>query len=182
MKKILFLGFLILGLISACDKTDDENINSIVELPKGPQDTVTSLMLTFEDVLDSSAKIVNYFDEDGLGPIKPRIGRITLNANREYLLTLRIEDGTGVPVVLNNKIKTNGKDFKICLSNPLGLIVEPKDSDGTFPIGLENGFKTSSQLGSDVLTLSIKYQKGVKTGSCEPGIVYFNTAFPITIE
>ncbi|MDP2175185.1 MAG: hypothetical protein Q8K70_04670 [Bacteroidota bacterium] len=183
MKKgFIYLSLIVLLVFNACKKEGSNNDNNVVSLPSGPQDTITSFMITFFNTLDSSNSVAEYADEDGPGPKSPTFGGFSLEKNTPYEVSFRIEDGTGVPIVLNNKIRTNGKDYKICINNPLGITVVPTDSDGSLPIGLIQNITTSSTTGDATMTFTIKYQKGVKNGQCEPGVVYFSCTLPFSVK
>ena len=188
MQKSNLLFALILGLsitFIACSKEDkDSNTNTNVTLPAGVQDTVTSFMVFFTNTTDSSAEVASYDDPDGPGPKQPNVGGVTLNKNTTYKVTFFIEDATNPSKIayLHTKIKNNAKDYKICTSNPLGINITAKDSDGTFPIGLINDLVTSSTLGSDNMNFTVKYQKSVKNGQCAPGVVYYSCNIPISVQ
>lgn len=187
MQKSILLSALLLGLsisFIACSKEDDNNSNTVVSLPAGVQDTVTSFMVFFTNNIDSSVEVASYDDPDGPGPKSPNIGGVTLNKNANYKVTFFIEDATNASQIsyLHTKIKNNGKDFKICASNPLGMTLTAKDSDGTFPIGLVNDLTTGSTLGNDNINFTVKYQKSVKNGQCSPGIVYFSCNIPVGVQ
>jgi len=187
MQKTNLLFALILGLsitFIACSKEDKSNTDTTVTLPAGVQDTVTSFMVFFTNTIDSSAEVASYDDPDGPGPKSPNIGGVTLNKNASYKITFFIEDATNPSKItyLDTKIKNNGKEYKICTSNPLGINVTAKDSDGTFPIGLVNDLLTSSTIGSDNMNFTVKYQKSVKNGQCSPGVVYFSCNIPISVQ
>ena len=187
MRKLsLLLSIFVFSLliISSCSKDDNNQpTSSNVNLPAGPQDTVTSFMVTFFNTSDSTNEIASYDDPDGPGPLKGNVGGVMLKKNSNYLVSLRIEDATGGSVVyLHNKIKTNGKDYKVCIGNQLGISSNPIDSDGSFPIGLESTLSTSSTTGYSNLTFTIKYQKGVKNGDCSPGATYYTCGIPVMIN
>lgn len=182
MKKLrsaLFISStLILGLVS-CSKKDSGELTG---LPPGPQDTVTNFSAYFYNIVDSTTEVASWDDPDGSGPAEPSIGGIALQKNSNYIITFRIEDATSnTSIMLDKKIKTNGRDFKICVSNPLGSTIHATDSDGSYPIGLEDAMTTSNNTGNDKITFTIKYQKGVKNGQCEPGVIYYNCSVPVTI-
>jgi len=184
MKKIS-LAFVLTTAIAACFvscKKEDQT-NQALSLPAGPQDTVTSFMVNFFNTNDSTTEVGAYDDPDGPGPLEASIGGVSLKPNSKYLITFLIEDATNPAsnVYLHNKIKNNGKEYKICIGNPLGISVTAKDSDGSMPIGLVNELLTSSTTGSDKMSFTIKYQKGVKDGQCSPGILYFNCNIPIGV-
>ena len=150
-----------------------------------PADTVSSFIVYFTDPETTTVQEGQYEDLDGAGPLLPNIGGVALNANTKYIVTFRIEDATngkGSTVFIDDKIKADGKDFKICISNPLGIIISPTDSDGSLPIGLENELITGSTKGSCNMSFTIRYQKDVKNGDCAPGINYFTCSLPVTIN
>lgn len=187
MKKFKIVLQLILSttlLLTACSKDDTETPGGggTTTIPAGPQDTVTTFMVYFTNTVDSTTEIGSYDDPDGPGPISANVGGVVLKKNASYILTFYIEDATGKTVFLHNKIRTNGKDYKICISNPLGINVNATDSDGSMPIGLVNLLQTSSTTGNANLNFTVKYQKGSKNGTCSPGIVYHTCNIPIYVN
>jgi hypothetical protein len=181
-KTIPFYFFVAIStiLLNACSKSDASESSAF---GNGPQDTVTNFMITLYNTADSINEVVSYNDPDGPGPKAPTYGGFTLKKNTLYNVSFRIEDATGSsPVLLHPKIKSNGKDYKICIGNALGINAVPTDSDGNLPIGLEQDLTTSSTTGSDNLNFTIKYQKGTKNGQCAPGVVYFTCNIPVIVN
>ncbi len=149
------------------------------------QDTISNFFVYFTNPVTSNVEVAAYEDLDGAGPKPAIIGGVTLKANTYYVVTFRIEDATnhtGNRVYIHDKIKNNGTDYKICISTPMGISVNPTDSDGSMAIGLVNDLYTSPGIGSDKINFSIKYQKGVKDGQCAPGTLYFNCNIPVTVN
>jgi hypothetical protein len=184
MKKII-LGFTFIAAVATCFvscKKEDTNEQKVT-LPPGPQDTITSFMVNFYNTMDSTIEVGSYDDPDGAGPIAPSIGGVGLKKNTSYIITFLIEDATDAAhsVFIQNKIKANGKDYKICIGSPMGISVNATDSDGSKPIGLTNDMSTGSATGSGKMNFSIKYQKGVKDGQCSPGLLLFNCDIPVTV-
>ncbi len=182
----LLLALLSILFISSCKKEDKESNNSSNnsnQNPTTPSDTVTSFMVYFEDTKDSITDIVSYDDPDGAGPKPANISGVALKTNRLYKLTFRIEDGTNKSniVILNSKLKTNGKDYKLCFTNTMGLAATPTDTDGSLPIGLTYDL-TTQNAGNGNFTFTIKYQKGTKNGDCAPGIVYHTCTIPVYVN
>ena len=178
----LFLSFTCLTVIFfACKK--DNNSNTTVNGTL-PTDTVTSFMVNFINTVDSTVEVASYDDPDGNGPINPTIGGVTLKKNSSYRVTFMIldESNPNQMVLLHSKIKSAGKDYKICISSPLGCSISATDSDGSYPIGLDNLMSTSSTTGSDYMNFTIKYQAGVKNGQCDPGQVLFTCNLPVSIQ
>lgn len=167
--------------INACKK---ESSNTQTTTGNMPTDTVTSFMVNFINTVDSTVDVASYDDPDGSGPINPTIGGVTLKKNSSYRVTFLIldESNPNQMVLLHNKIRTAGKDYKLCMSNPLGVSVTATDSDGSFPIGLDNLMTTGSTTGSDYMNFTIKYQAGVKNGQCDPGQVFFTCNLPVSIQ
>lgn len=173
-------------LITSCSKEEIpfENTESkIYEPASSLKDTVTSFMVFFGNPKDSSAQVGVYDDPDGPGPKPASIGGVVLSPNTAYEVTFFIEDASNPASVayLHNKIKANGTQFKICTNNPLGSNIQATDSDGKFPIGLENKMFTNENTGDSYMNFTIKYQKDVKNGSCTPGEVYFSVEIPVSI-
>lgn len=181
--KQISLSLLFVAFIAACFVSCKKDKNEALALPAGPQDTVTSFMVSFYHTVDSTTDVGACDDPDGPGPMQANIGGVSLKKNSTYIVTFMIEDATNPSqsIYLDKKIKNNGKDFKLCMGNPLGISIVAKDSDGSLPIGLVNELVTSSSTGNDKISFTIKYQKGVKDGSCDPGIMYYNCSLPVTI-
>ncbi len=184
MKKII-VGFIIaLGVFQACKKeetkTDDSKQNTPVN---APSDTITNFMVKFYSLKDSSTQVANYNDPDGAGPKPGSSGGVVLTANTDYEITYRIEDGSNPsnPVVLNNKIQTNSKDYILCASSNMGITVNAADNDGKYPLGLIHKFTTGSSS-SGKFYFSLKYQKGIKNGSCDIGVEQVNCSIPIQVN
>jgi hypothetical protein len=180
MKKIslaLILGMTFSVFFIACKK---EEANST---PAPKQEMITSFTVNFYDPVDTMVNIGNYTDPDGPGPKLPELSGISLKKNRTYEVSIMIEDAQDPNKVINidSRIKSNGKDYKICMDNSLNINFTPTDSDGSLPIGLLSNLSTSATTGNDMLTFTIKYQKGVKDGQCSPGTVYYNCVIPVTV-
>lgn len=183
LKIVLYLALFTTLFTTACSKEETDNTNNTTSTLTGPQDTVTSFMVYFTNTVDSVTEVGSYDDPDGPGPRSANIGGVVLKKNASYIVTFMIEDATGKSkVFLHNKIKTYGKDYKICISNPLGISTNAIDSDGTMPIGLVNDLLTTSSTGSGTFNFTIKYQKGCKNGSCSPGSVYYTCNLPVYVN
>jgi hypothetical protein len=169
----------ILFAFNACKKSSDSPSSS----SSGLTDNVTSFYVYFTNTSDSMVDVGNYDDPDGPGPMQANISGVSLKANSSYEVTFSIKDETdqNKTVYIDSKIKSQGKDFKICIGNPLGITVQSTDSDGSMPIGLENILSTSSTKGDAKLNFTIKDQKGVKNGTCSPGQVFFSFDMPISV-
>ncbi len=186
MKKLSLALVLVTALSTffvSCSTKDQAALAPSKPKAPAPQDTVTNFYVYFSDPIDSSAEVAAYEDQDGPGPMEASFGGVSLKANTHYIVTFVIEDGTNPAktVYLNNKILSNARDYKLCISSPLGITIKPTDSDGLLPIGLENELNTSSTTGNGSINFSLKYQKGVKNGQCEPGTTIFNANFPISV-
>ncbi|MBL7837446.1 MAG: hypothetical protein JNM67_08020 [Bacteroidetes bacterium] len=181
--QLLVFSFFFLTACSKDDTNPEGSGSNNNQLPAGPQDTVTSFMVFFTNTTDSMTEVGSYDDPDGPGPKPANIGGVVLKKNESYIVTINLEDATNNPkVFLHTKIKNNGKDYKVCLSNPLGSTVVPTDSDGNMPIGLINLMTTGSSTGNEQMNFTIKYQKGTKSGSCSPGVVYYSCNIPVFIN
>lgn len=174
----------VIGMFSivSCSKTEDSNPE--VSLPAGPQDTVTSFMVYFTNNADSVTEVASYDDPDGPGPKPANVGGVTLVKNAVYTVTFRIEDATNPSKAVNllQKIQNNKKDYKVCISNPMGISIQADDSDGTYPVGLLNTLTTGNQTGYEQMNFTIKYQKDVKNGQCSPGVVYYSCNIPVGVN
>jgi hypothetical protein len=184
MKKytLSVLIFLSLVIFNACKKEDSSPNTSNNTAILSPSDTITSFLISFENTQDSSVEFGNYDDVDGPGPKSANIGGVSLKQNTPYKVTFRIEDGTNAsnPIILNSKIKNNGKDYKLCITNNLGINSTATDSDGSMPIGLTYDLNTKN-TGNGNITFTIKYQKGIKNGDCTPGTTYYTCTIPISV-
>jgi hypothetical protein len=193
MKKLSFTLMLTLVLttfLGSCSKEEQgftpkaakTNTNSSVSTEL-QQDTVTNFLVYFSNPADETTQVGAYEDPDGPGPIEPCIGAVVLKANTQYIVTFLIEDATNKAkrIDIDQKIQKNGKDYKVCINNPLGSSITAIDSDGLMAIGLENNLMTSSETGNSSFNFSIKFQQGVKNGDCYPGKLYYNCSIPVSI-
>jgi hypothetical protein len=193
MKKLSFtlmLAVVLTTFLGSCSKEDAGGYSPKAK-PNGnntvptelQQDTITNFLVYFSNPADESTQVGAYEDPDGPGPIEPCIGAVVLKANTQYIVTFMIEDATNKNkrVDIDNKIQKNGRDYKICISNPLGSSISAIDSDGLMAIGLENKLMTSEQTGNSSFNFSIKFQQGVKNGDCGPGKMYFSCDIPVSI-
>ncbi len=181
MKKIS-LTFILLTALAACFVSCGKKDQG-TPVAEGPKDTITSFMVNFYDPIDSTTEVGAYDDPDGPGPIQPSIGGVALKKNTAYVVTFMIEDATNPKsiVYIHNKIKSNGKDYRLCTTNSLGISVTAKDSDGSMPIGLVNDLNTSSSTGTNSMVFTIRYQKGVKDGQCSAGSLYYQCSLPVSV-
>lgn len=151
-----------------------------------PKDTITNFLVYFTNPENSTVEVGAYEDPDGSGPAKASIGGVTLKANTLYIVNFLIEDGSTnntEKTDINSKIISNGTDYKMCISNPLGISVTPTDYDSNDMIlGLQNELMTSSKTGSGSINFTLRYQKGVKNGQCEVGTNFYSCNIPITIN
>ena len=171
-------------LFSSCSKEDSPvTTPDPIKAFTTPQDTITNFYVFFSDPIDSAAEVGAIEDPDGPGPKESSISGVALKANTHYVVTFAMEDATNPEKTINiqNKIKTAGKEYKICVSNPLDITVKAIDSDGLLPIGLVNDLHTTSTTGNSTINFSVKYQKDVKNGDCAPGILIYNCSIPVTV-
>jgi hypothetical protein len=150
-----------------------------------PQDTITNFFVYFQDTFNSSVEVGVYEDVDGSGPAEAALSAVTLKPNTYYKVSIRMQnalDATKERVRIYEKIRDNGKDFRICATAPLGMNIIPTDSDGLMAIGLENEVNTTSMKGEGMMNFTVRYQKGVKNGQCEAGTVYYKCSIPVFIN
>jgi hypothetical protein len=151
-------------------------------LPTSQKDVVTFFSVSFYNVIDSSVNYCSYVDTDGDGPLFPSISGTALKVNAEYEVSIRLKDESRTPAVdLYSKLRSDGKNYKVCFSNTIGLTLVPTDSDGSLPIGFESTLKTGATPDFSNFNFTIMHQPGVKNGSCSPGTVYFNCSIPVSI-
>jgi hypothetical protein len=186
MKKLglmLMLTTALTTFFTSCSKQEQIEVTPTAFKAPVLLDTITNFYVHFSDPIDSATEVGAYEDIDGPGPMEGAISGVSLKANTHYIVTFMMEDATNPenPINIQNKIRTYGKDYRLCISNQLGMAITPTDSDGVMPIGLVNELNTTSTTGDGSISFTLKYQKGVKNGDCSPGTVVYKCTIPISV-
>lgn len=186
--KKLKLGLFALGILglslSSCKK-DDEQVN----VPAPDQNEV-ELITTFKITLTDDANVqptvsATFQDLDGNGGNGPGIfDTIVLAPNTSYSAKILLLNETVTPVdTISNEVKDEDDQHLFCFepSNGLNLTIVRTDTDGTYEVGLESQWVTSSaSTGTTLITL--RHQPGVKDGTCTPGETDIEVNFVTKIQ
>jgi hypothetical protein len=106
-----------------------------------------------------------------------------MKPNTEYDLELEVQDDTDPrkSINLTDTILRFPKNYRVCMSSPVNLNYVPKDSDGTWPIGLQYRMKTGAAMNT-TMKVTLRNQRGVKNGACEPGTLLLEVNFPLSVQ
>lgn len=163
---IFALAFLILG----CKKPKKR---TFVPNPDDDHELITSLTLTFIDVAGIVPSVTASFrDIDGPGGNDPvQFDTIRLNNSTTYTVQMNLANESVNPTVdVTSEILQEGNEHFFCITpSNLNIAVTLTDSDGTFPIGLQSQWITST-VGTGTVQVKLKHQTGgTKDGTCNPG-------------
>lgn len=170
-KSMLLFG---IGVISAglfaCKKDDD-----LVEVPPADvneAELITTFKILFNDVAGVEPTTEAIFrDNDGDGGNAPTaFDTIRLAASTTYNAEIiLLNEGVSPVDTISNEVLEEDDEHLFCFS-PSGIntSITRTDTDGTFEVGLQSQWVTSSaSKGTTLITL--KHQPGVKNGDCAPG-------------
>jgi hypothetical protein len=155
---------------------DDPNV--------GGKDTATTFTLKYTNLSTSAVAFASCFDPDGAGPEAPSLlNTIRMKPNTEYDLELEVQDDTDPrkSINLTDTILRFPKNYRVCMASPVNLNYVPRDSDGTWPIGLQYRMKTGAAMNT-TMKVTLRNQRGVKNGACEPGTLMLEVNFPLSVQ
>ncbi len=163
---IFTVAFLILG----CKKPKNE---PFVPNPDDDHELITSLTLTFIDAAGVLPSVTASFrDIDGPGGNDPvQFDTIRLNSSTTYTVQMNLANESVNPTVdVTSEILQAGNEHFFCITpSNQNIAITLTDSDGTFPIGLQSQWITSS-VGTGTVQVKLKHQTGgTKDGTCTPG-------------
>ncbi|MBC7426003.1 MAG: hypothetical protein H7321_05660 [Bacteroidia bacterium] len=181
-------GFLLITLsaflLSSCKKDKNDNNNTNNDQKPISTATVTTVYIEALEENDSMSRFYGWNDADGPGGNQPLFDAFVLKANKSYEIFLNFEDGTNSSAIVDlNKdvIKPNSNNYKICITGDQGLVATAKDKDGNGrDLGLDYNIM-AFQKGNGKLKITIKDQKNVKNGDCDPGTVFWSFEFPLIV-
>ncbi len=174
--KFLGFAFFILTLFmafnfQACKKKKEES------------ELITTVII---HLYKSTVSTGNYSwkDPDGDGGDAPLLAdTLKLDSGQVYTANLDfLDESSSTTKDLTSEIRQEAKNHLVCFaSTPNNLTIKIKDSDGTFPIGLESEF-TAVTKGHCKLRITLRHQPGVKNGTCDPGESDVDVEFPVIIK
>lgn len=186
LKNIAIVLFAMLIIISCTDESDDSISKSNLATQPTPLDVelITTVELLILDTAINQTDTVRYRDLDGEGGFAPNIGTIHLKANQMYPVRMRFLDESNPNDIENitTEIIAEADEHFVCFApqNASAITVSIKDSDGTYPIGLESDWLPISSQ-QTMIKISLKHQPGVKNGTCDPGETDVEVDFPLNI-
>lgn len=178
MTKQILLGLFAGALaFTACKKPDDGPGN------ENEEELITTVEMTFTKQ-DSTAQVITVtaVDLDGEGGDPIVIDPINLSAMSAYTLSLRfLNEAEAETEDVTLEVQEEAAEHLVCFGTDTNIGVTPTDSDGTYPIGLENTVTTADPI-SGTLTVSLKHQPDIKNGECGIGETDIEVTFPVTVQ
>ncbi len=179
---LLILIFFFLTSISACHK-DDESPETPQETPN-EEEVITTCKLVFTDVSGTTIDtIAVYRDPDGDGGNAPvQFDTIHLHASTTYTTEIILLNETVSPAdSISNEVLEESQDHLFCFHVvDANVSITRTDSDGTFEIGLQSEWITTT-ASTGTVTVTLKHQPGIKDGTCDPGDTDVEIQFPMVI-
>lgn len=149
------------------------------------EEIITTIAVTFEDQSGIDTPVTfRFFDGDGAGGNPPSVfDTIRLQQSSIYNAHILLLNETLTPPdTISNEVRNEGVDHLFCFSYAgISLDIQRTDSDGTFEIGLESTWTTTTS-GSGNVTITLRHQPGIKNGNCDLGDTDVEVSFPIVIE
>ncbi len=169
----------ILLAFSACEK----DINDVTKPTlSNEEEVITAVELIFTTATDTLTFVFN--DPDGDGGVNGIADTIHLNSATSYNCNLRFLNTSNPTntVDITAEIKEEAVDHLVCFETTTSTAIVKKDVDeNQLPIGLVTEWNTSSaQQGT--ITIRLKHQPGVKTGSCDIGETDVEVTYPIKVN
>lgn len=171
---ILFSSIVILN---ACgDVKDPPNPNE--------EELITTVELHFTDTTTNQESVFRFADPDGVGGEDPtERDTVVLDTHAVYTLRIQFLDESKTPVEdITEEVEEESHDHLVCFNSTGSVSVEVLDQDNNgLPLGLLSILSTKGQEQGS-LTVSLKHQPGVKTGSCDVGETDVEIAFPLKVS
>ncbi|PIQ20394.1 MAG: hypothetical protein COW65_15270 [Cytophagales bacterium CG18_big_fil_WC_8_21_14_2_50_42_9] len=178
--KPAFLLFLAAGLLSSCDKNDDE------QEPENESELITTVMLMMQEVGTANTVTATFRDPDGDGGNAPvQFDEIVLKPNTVYNTTITLMDESKTPAEnITEEIEEESADHQFFYTPTAGLNVsvayQDKDANN-LPIGLETTVTTGA-ASTGKLNVTLKHQPGIKNNNIAIGETDVELDFTTTVQ
>jgi len=178
--KPAFMLFLAAGLLSSCDKNDDE------QEPENESELITTVMLMMQEVGTANTVTATFRDPDGDGGNAPvQFDEIVLKPNTVYNTTITLMDESKTPAEnITEEIEEESADHQFFYTPTAGLNVsvayQDKDANN-LPIGLETTVTTGA-ASTGKLNVTLKHQPGIKNNNIAIGETDVELDFTTTVQ
>jgi hypothetical protein len=164
--KSAFGLFLAAGLLSGCDKDEDEQ-------PTNEGELITTVTLTMQEVGTTNTVTATFRDPDGEGGNAPtKFDEIVLKPNAVYNTTITLLDESKTPAEnISEEVEEEADDHQFFYTPTTGLNVtvayDDKDSKN-LPVGLKTK-TTTGAASTGKLKVTLKHQPGTKNNNIATG-------------
>jgi len=178
--KPAFMLFLAAGLLSSCDKNDDE------QEPENESELITTVMLTMQEEGTANVVTATFRDTDGDGGNAPtKFDEIVLKPNKVYNTTITLMDESKSPAEnITEEIEEESDDHQFFFTPTTGLNVtvayQDKDANN-LPIGLETKVTTGT-ASTGKLKVTLKHQPGIKNNNIAAGETDIELDFTTNVQ
>lgn len=178
-----FLGAGVVAMLLLNSCSDDPE-------PTNEEEVITTLTVTLVPVGGGTTVTMEFYDEDGDGPIDPVYtyssgGDEAVLSLANYTASITLLNETESPAGnITEEIEEEADDHLFCFtsSSALDLEISYEDEDGEgLPIGLETLWAGFSSSGT--VNIVLRHQPGVKTGYCPgSGNTDIDVTFNVTLQ
>lgn len=171
--RLLNFNFIALILTISSISCTEDPVSVTNPDPEHEEELITTVKITLTDT-SNSANIVEakFADLDGEGGDAPSaFDTIRLQKSTVYKGQIELLNESESPSEnITEEIEEEGDEHLFCFTSSSALTITSTDSDGTYPIGLQTLWKTTSDTLSDGFVLvTLKHQPDIKDGTCSPG-------------
>ncbi len=178
LKSLFLMGLLSVGLLvsTSCDRDKDND-------PDNEQELITTIALTFTSSSGSVTFTARDLDGDGGNP--PVVEPVVLNANTDYVLTIKFLDETQTPPEdITKEVQEESDEHLICFAVTGAMpapTIQDKDDKGK-PLGLNSTLRTGA-AGTGTLKVTLKHEPNKNAANpCTTGDTDAEQTFPVTIR
>jgi hypothetical protein len=150
------------------------------------EEVITTLIVTLTPSGSDEKIELKFFDADGDGSIAPVITptKALLSPNTLYAASVTLYNESSSPKEnMTVEIEEEADHHLFCYDVeelPISITVTDKDSKD-LPIGLASVWQTTQNTGDGYVTVRLKHQPNIKTGSCDLGETDIQVRFPIAV-
>ena len=158
--------FLAAGLLSSCDKDEDEQ-------PQNESELITTVMLMMQEEGTTNVVTATFRDPDGEGGNPPTLfEEIVLKPNAVYNTSITVLDESKTPPDnVTEEIEEESDDHQFFYTPTAGLNIvvtyDDKD-DNNIPVGLKT-IITTGGASTGKLKVTLKHQPGIKNNNIATG-------------